>query len=292
MGPSETYEKKQWTEGNVEYHDDEWGNIWHRLVGLSAGGEIYEPAVPDWSQLESMRLPDFDNPSRFQAMREVFARPADSFKMAYMPGWVFASSRYLRKMEVYFMDLIAFREEIDRMHSMITDLLVKVIRGYGDAGAEGVFYCEDLGTQDRLLLSPKMWRDVFKPHYEKLTGAAHECGMKVFMHSCGYNWELLDDLIDAGIDCFQFDQPAVYDMPALAEKLRERKVALWSPVDIQKILPTGDRDFIEAEAEKMVRLFDGFLILKNYGDLHGIGVEPEWDMWAYDALLRAAGVAA
>ena len=126
----------------------------------------------------------------------------------------------------------------------------------------------------------------------QLTGAAHECGMKVFMHSCGYNWELLDDLIDAGIDCFQFDQPAVYDMPALAEKLRERKVALWSPVDIQKILPTGDRDFIEAEAEKMVRLFDGFLILKNYGDLHGIGVEPEWDMWAYDALLRAAGVAA
>ena len=67
-------------------------------------------------------------------------------------------------------------------------------------------------------------------------------------------------------------------------------MALWSPVDIQQVMPTGDREFIESEAERMVNLFRGFLIAKNYGDLHGIGVEPEWDMWAYNAILRASGI--
>ena len=142
----------------------------------------------------------------------------------------------------------------------------------------------------RALVGPAMWRDVFKPHYLRLTGAAHECGMKVFMHSCGYNWALIDDLVDSGIDCFQFDQPAAYDMPRLAEKFKERKVALYSPLDIQKILPTGRKDFIVTEARRMVDIFRGFLIVKDYPDLKAIGVRPEWDQLAYTTFLEASGL--
>ncbi len=290
LGPSDIYRPKRWVEGKREFYDDEWGNLWHRMIDGSQGGEVYEPALKDWRQLDTLRLPDYDNPRRYEHVREVFSRPTDKFKLASMPGWIFATSRYLRKMEVYFTDLIEYREEIDRLHTIVTDLFVRVIRLYGECGADGIFYCEDLGTQDRALLSPAMWRDIFQPHYERMTTAAHECGMKVLMHSCGYNWQLIDGLIDAGVDCFQFDQPTIYDMPALADKLKARKVALWSPVDIQQVLPTGDRAYIEAEAERMVKLFNGFLIVKNYGDLAGIGVKEEWDMWAYNAVLRAAGI--
>lgn len=99
------------------------------------------------------------------------------------------------------------------------------------------------------------------------------------------------DLIDAGVNVFQFDQPAAYDMPALADKLRERKAALWSPLDIQKFLPTGDRKLIEREARRLVDTFRDGLILKDYPDLPGIGVKDEWDMWAYTAFIEAAGIA-
>ena len=144
---------------------------------------------------------------------------------------------------------------------------------------------EDMGTQNGLLFSPAMWREFFKEDYTRLLGIAHDYGMKVLMHSCGLNWAILDDLIDAGVDCFQFDQPALYDMPALAGKLRARKVALWSPIDIQQVMPTGDREYIEAETERLIDTFRGGLILKNYPDLHGIAVEEEWDQWAYDKAL-------
>ena len=40
----------------------------------------------------------------------------------------------------------------------------------------------------------------------------------------------------------------------------------------------------------MYNIFEGGLICKNYGDLHGIGVEPAWDMWAYNALCEKAGL--
>ena len=154
---------------------------------------------------------------------------------------------------------------------------------------DGVFFCEDLGVQDRVLIGPRMWDDIFRPLYERLTSRAHQHGMKVIQHSCGFNWELVDNLCGAGIDCLQFDQPAVYDMPALAAKLRRHGVGLYSPCDIQKVLPTGDRDLIVRETRRLVETFRGGFIAKNYGDLHGIGVMPEWDQWAYDTFVEVGG---
>ncbi len=290
LGPSLSFQPKTWIDGNMEYSVDEWGNTWRRIVGMSQSGEIFQPALADWRDLDTLQLPDYDDPRRFASMREAFTQPTDRFKLAFLPGWVFATSRYLRKMEIYFMDLVEYREEIDRLHDMVAGLFERTIRLCGASGAEGVFFCEDLGVQDRVLIGPAMWRDVFKPHYRRLTDAAHACGMRVFMHSCGYNWALIDDLVEAGIDCFQFDQPAAYDLPALAAKLKQHKVALYAPVDIQQVMPTGDRALIEAEAARLVQTFNGFLIAKNYTDLHGIGVREEWDQWAYRAILNAAGV--
>ena len=52
-------------------------------------------------------------------------------------------------------------------------------------------------------------------------------------------------------------------------------------------LPTGDRGLIEAETRRLVETFHGGFIAKNYSDLNGIGVRPEWDQWAYEAFLKA-----
>jgi hypothetical protein len=282
-------EVRRWEEGGYEYYTDIWGNTWHRKVGLSQGGEVCRPAIEDWRDLDRLELPDLDNPAYYEGARRLGASDSDRFRVGWMPGWPFAICRYMRRMEVYFVDLVAERDRIDVLHDRVTTLLEGMVDRYGEAGMDGLFFCEDLGTQDRLLMGPPMWREIFRPLYERLTSRAHRYGMKVIQHSCGYNYELVDDLCEAGIDCLQFDQPALYDGPALAEKLRRHGVGLFSPCDIQKVLPTGDRAFIERETERLVETFRGGFIAKNYGDLHGIGVEPEWDRWAYDTFVRVAG---
>ena len=280
-------EIRRWEEGEFEYYSDIWGNDWYRLKSLSKGGEVHRPVLEQWSDLDRLELPDLDNPAHYEGARTLGAADTDQFRVGGMPGWPFAVCRYMRKMEIYFVDLLAERERIDVLHDRVTTLLEGVITRFGEAGLDGVFFCEDLGIQNRLLMSPTMWRDIFRPLYERLTSRAHEYGMKVIQHSCGYNWELVDDLCEAGIDCLQFDQTAVYDMEQLAAKLRTHGVGLYSPCDIQLVLPTGDRAFIESETRRLVETFRGGFIAKNYGDLHGIGVEPEWDQWAYDMFIEA-----
>jgi uroporphyrinogen-III decarboxylase len=261
------------------------------MVGKSTHGEIHRPAIADWSELPALRPPDFSRPECYAAMRERFASAGDKYRLAFIGGWIFNDARYLRRLENYLEDMAAEPEMLDRLNAIVVKVYEDKIRGAAAAGADGIFYCEDLGTQIGLLFSPAMFRRFFKAEYARLVGLAHSLGLKVFLHSCGCNRDLLADLIDVGIDCFQFDQPMVYDLPALSEQLRAARRALWAPVDIQKVLPTGRREYIEAETVRLIHLFRGGLILKNYGDLPGIGVKPEWDNWFYQTALREAGLA-
>ena len=291
LDSSAVWRERRWVEGRQEFYTDEWGNTWRRMADMGQGGEIYRPALSDWAMLKDYRLPDMAAPARFRTARQRFAAEKERYHLGGLPGFPFAICRYLRKMEVYFRDLILERDRVDELHGRVTALLEKVIRQYAEAGADGVFFCEDWGTQERLLIRPAMWREIFKPLYRRLCSTAQQCGLHVVMHSCGYDWDILDDLAEVGVNCVQFDQPALYGLERLAEKLRSRKLCLFSPVDIQRVLPTGDRERIVSEARRMAELFGGKhggFIAKNYGDLKGIGVRPEWDQWAYQVFAEYA----
>lgn len=283
------YQQKRWVEGNREYYDDEWGNTWHRMIGGSEKGEIYKPFIQDWRDLDRLPIPDYSHPDSAKEMNELFNQPTDKFKMAVMGGWIFDNARYIRDMGVYFLDMALNPDQLNRLHKIIAEIYEQKIHLAGLSGADGIFLAEDLGTQTGLLFSPKMFRYFFKTEYARLFSIAHDYGLKVIMHSCGKNWTILPDLLEIGVDVFQFDQPTVYNMPELSDLLKKHKAALFSPIDIQKILPTGDRSIIEQGAIEMYEIFKGGLIFKNYLDLPGIGVKEEWDDWGYYKICELIG---
>ncbi len=280
------YHQKRWIEGDREYYDDEWGNIWHRMVIGSQKGEIFQPFVKDWDDLDHLNTPDYSHPDCAKDLIDLFNQQTDKFKMVTLGGWIFDNARYIRDMGVYFLDMAANPDKLIRLHKIISDAYEQKIHLAGKNGADGIFLAEDLGTQTGLFFSPKMFRYYFKSEYARLFSIAHDYGLKIFMHSCGNNWSILPDLLEIGVDAFQFDQPTVYNLPELSVLLRKHKAALFSPIDIQKILPTGDRSIIERGAKEMFELFKGGLIFKNYLDLSGIGVQEKWDDWGYYAICK------
>ena len=284
------WKQKNWDDEKFDYYDDAWGNIWYRIKGFSAGGEVLTPAIKEWSDLKSYKVPDFLGSEGFEDLKGLEKKDNNQhYRMVNLPGFVFSASRYLRKMEVYLEDLALERENIDKLHEVVVEVLEGIIIKAAECGADGISFAEDWGIQDRTLISPDMFKDIFLPHHKRLFKAARQRGLSVEMHSCGYNWAILPYLVEAGVSAFQFDQPTLYGMEKLAEFLQKNKVVLKSPVDVQKVLPTGDKKLIQDNARAMGRLFGGTkggFIAQNYGDLHGIGVKPEWNMWAYEAFME------
>ena len=48
--------------------------------------------------------------------------------------------------------------------------------------------------------------------------------MHVYFHSCGYCYDIIEDLIEVGADILNFNQPNVYGVEGLGKNLAERCV--------------------------------------------------------------------
>lgn len=111
--------------------------------------------------------------------------------------------------------------------------------------------------------------------------------MKVIMHSCGYIYDIMKDLVEAGVDVFQLDQLDIIGIKKLSYEFGG-KVTFFSPVDVQNILPTGNKKIIQMFASDMINMlgsFNGGLIARDYGDYNSISVDDEWAGWAKEIFL-------
>lgn len=228
---------------------DEWGNLWTRLDQHSHG-EVSRGALQDLDQAAHIPLPDLANPAYFEMAREVFASQSDRFRVGSLPGFAFGIARKMRRLDQYLMDLALNPAKIMVLHERLDDLIEQMIRQYAAAGADGVMIWEDWGTQASLMISPSMWRQIFKPGFERLCRVTHELGLKMLMHSCGKVTAIIPDLIEVGVDVLQFDQPQLHGIDTLAQW--SGQVAFWCPVDIQDTLQTHDPTRIEREAREMI----------------------------------------
>lgn len=268
-----------------ELRRDHFGNIMGRL-NSKTGGECLKGALDDWADLASYTVPQPD-PAHQQKMQAFCAAHPNKFRMGFLPISVFSSARDLRRMDNVLADIILEKENLTELLQRVLKVLKQCVRFAGEAGFDGLFMCDDWGIQDRLFIHPKHWVEIFKPIYAELFAETHKYGMRFFLHSCGYVYPIMNDLIDAGVDAFQFDQPALLGIERHAAEFGGR-VSYYAPVDIQKVMATGDRALIEAEARRMIEAFKplkGGLIIRDYSNYADIGVDESCAQWARNVFL-------
>jgi len=108
---------------------------------------------------------------------------------------------------------------------------------------------DDGGTQNALIASPDIFREIFKPMYEEYVEIARQHGKYVFMHSDGYIIDIISDLIEIGIDALN-SQVFCMGVRELGERFRG-KITFWGEVDRQHLLPHGTREEIEQAVQKI-----------------------------------------
>ena len=267
------------------------GNIYGRF-DKKTKGECIKGALEDgWEGLADYQFPTL-SPAYDEKMETYTPPHPDRYLLACLPYAVFAPLRDTRHMDNALMDLLLESENVCAFLDRITDLSVAAISHLAQAGADGAIIYDDLGMQHASFFSPAVFRELLKPYYKKLADACHAHGMEFFVHSCGKTTEFIPDWIDAGVNAFQFDQPELHSSALLAERFGDR-ATFFCPVDIQKIMPTGDRGVIEAGARDMVNAFKahgGSLIVKDYDNWADINVLPEWQQWARDAVIANAEI--
>lgn len=142
-----------------------------------------------------------------------------------------------------------------------------------------VFFFDDLGGQHGPLLSPGMYRDLIQPFHRRLFSAAHELAPQaaVMMHSDGSVFDLLPDLIDAGLDVLEAVQVECAHMEP--ERLKDTfgtTLAFHGAISVQQLLPQGTPDAVAAECRRLVEILGaggGYIAAPSHA--MQVGTPPE-----------------
>jgi hypothetical protein len=100
------------------------------------------------------------------------------------------------------------------------------------------------------MISPPLWRKLFKPRYRRQFDHAHRLGLDVWYHCCGNLTEIAVDFHEIGADVLNPAQPNVVDLDAVGGRLRGRQ-CFMVPISYQTVSIQGTPDEIHAEARRM-----------------------------------------
>jgi uroporphyrinogen decarboxylase len=144
--------------------------------------------------------------------------------------------------------LVMLAGEPQRAHRFLDALvevhmarLEKFLGAVGDS-IDIIGFGDDLGAQNSPQISPKMYREFFKPRHAMMWARAKQlANVKVMLHCCGAVRPLLPELIDAGLDAINPVQISCRGMEAEALKKDFGKdLCFWGGgCDTQSILPNA-----------------------------------------------------
>jgi len=121
-----------------------------------------------------------------------------------------------------------------------------------------VWFGEDFGTQQGLMISPQMFNQMVAPYYQRVFDWVHRhTPWKVFFHCCGGIYPIIDTFIEIGVDILNPVQTTAVGMdPARLKKEFGDRLTFWGGgIDTQDVLPFGSPDDVRAQVRERVQTF-------------------------------------
>ena len=128
-------------------------------------------------------------------------------------GTIFETAWGMRGFENLVTDMMTNKDFAACLLDKITNFSISNASYFASCGADVLLTGDDFGMQDRMMISPKMWREWFKPRYAELISSVKVVNpeMLVFYHSDGMIEPIIPDLIEIGVDILNPVQPECMD---------------------------------------------------------------------------------
>ena len=190
---------------------------------------------------------------------------------------------FVFRIDNFLYQLAANPARIHKFLDKLTELHLKNMEKY--LGAVGKYidiigFGDDLGMQTGPQMSPKMYREFFKPRHKILWNRAKELcpGIKVSLHCCGGVYPLMEDLIEAGLDVINPVQFTCTDMEiGRLKKEFGKDLVLWGGgCDTRDLLRTATPKEVREHVKHQVEILapgGGFVFQQVHNILAGVPAE-------------------
>ncbi|MEE8391376.1 MAG: uroporphyrinogen decarboxylase family protein [Anaerolineae bacterium] len=214
--------------------------------------------------IEAFEWPDPHDPAMFEGLREQaktwyehtdYVVGADGIKVG-----ILQTTSQLRSYDKLFIDFAlnpgVAHALLDRISELINEMYRQYMRAVGPY-VQVVVITDDQGTQNSLMISPKMFREFIKPRLKSQIEAIKKAAdVKVLMHCDGAILRIVEDLIEIGVDILNPIQTVATgfeDTYALKERFADR-ICFHGGIDVQQVMPNATVEGIRQDVAR--RIYD------------------------------------
>ncbi len=158
------------------------------------------------------------------------------------------------------------RNMLEEMFDLYTDWYARAVKHICKLGFDFIWAGDDIAFKDRLLVAPRIFRELFMPYWRRV---AEAITLPWIFHSDGNFLEVLEDLLSLGMNALHPIEPDAMDIVALKRQIGER-VTLVGNIDLNK-LATGTPEEVEQLTRDTLRQVapGGGYILSSSNSLPG-----------------------
>ncbi len=168
---------------------------------------------------------------------------------------------WMTGLEEALVNLLLYPEVVHTAMTHITSFFAERLRLTLDLAGDVLdilYFADDLGGQQNLLVSKKTYRKMLKPYHSQLFNLAHDMAphTKVMFHSDGAVFDILPDLLDAGIDVLEAVQVDTAGMDPMRLKTEYgAHLSFHGGISVQNLLPNADPPTVSRVCSALVKVF-------------------------------------
>ena len=218
---------------------DAWGCEWHAGED-GVAGVVKNPPINTMAEINRLQAPfEILKKADFSKANELHEK-TDKFVLAWTTVRPFERMQFLVGTENLLMELATPSKQLFRLRDIVHEFFLKELEMWVSTDVDGIMFMDDWGSQENLIISPTLWRDLFKPLYKEYCDLIHRKNKYVFFHSDGNIEAIYPDLIELGINAIN-SQLFCMDIEALGRKYKG-KITFWGEIDRQHVLPFGTKE--------------------------------------------------
>jgi len=207
----------------------------------------------------------------FSRFYEVQRYLPEGMKIIALSGKIFTLTWMLMGFENFCLNLALKPQFVEKVFEKVAQIqfgaLSKIIN---IPNVAAVWAVDDLAFGTGPMISPKAFRKYVFPWYKEFGNICHKNGLYFFFHSDGVLWDLMDDLIDLGVDALHPIDPTCMDIEEVKQKIGD-KLCLIGNISNEILMKGAPEEVAELTKKRIKALAPG----GGYCMAAGNSV-PEW----------------
>jgi uroporphyrinogen decarboxylase len=247
--------------------EDDWGVVYKKPPGVMYYEWDFQPLqnAQDINDINNYTFPDVEDPGRYRGIeekvKEIYNNTGKAMLVNSAYG-IWEQAMTIRGLQNCLMDLASNIRFAEYLADKLLDWLLQYYEIMLDLVGKYVQVVkmdDDLGFRSGPLMSPDIYRKIYKPRHKKVVDfIKSKTEAKIFIHSDGSICDFIPDFIDLGIDIINPVEVTAVNMDSKRLKKEFGKnIAFWGGGCDNKILEKGTPEDIEKEVKKRIADFSG-----------------------------------